>query len=99
MEKIKSMASPFEYENGAYLVLRNQEGQYSLWPSFAQIPDGWTEQFGPENKQSCLAFVETHWTDMRPLSLVEKMKSGATERRLGYFRDGASNSADGVHPK
>ena len=28
------MTNPFEDENGTYVVLINDEGQYSLWPDF-----------------------------------------------------------------
>jgi len=35
------MTNPFEDENGIYHVLINDEGQYSLWPSFIDVPDGW----------------------------------------------------------
>ena len=33
--------NPFDDENGIFLVLVNDEGQYSLWPEFADVPDGW----------------------------------------------------------
>ena len=36
------MTNPFEDENGVYHVLVNGEGQYSLWPSFKEVPQGWT---------------------------------------------------------
>ncbi|NEA37675.1 MbtH family protein, partial [Streptomyces sp. SID13031] len=38
--------NPFEDENGTYFVLRNDEGQHSLWPVFADVPAGWTAGFG-----------------------------------------------------
>ncbi len=36
------MTNPFEDENGIFHVLINEEGQHSLWPSFVDVPDGWT---------------------------------------------------------
>lgn len=67
------MANPFEDENGEYLVLTNQEAQYSLWPSFREIPAGWNA-VGPRGKrQICLEWIEAHWTDMRPKSLIDAM--------------------------
>ncbi|PPK71874.1 MbtH protein [Methylobacter tundripaludum] len=67
------MTSPFEDNESDYLVLINDEGQHSLWPAFRDIPDGWTA-IGPQGKrQDCLDWIETHWTDMRPKSLIEKM--------------------------
>jgi hypothetical protein len=34
------MTNPFEDENGTYVVLINDEGQYSLWPNFIDLPAG-----------------------------------------------------------
>lgn len=74
------MTNPFEDENGTYLVLVNEEGQYSLWPSFRDIPAGWTA-VGPRGKRKeCLDWIEVTWTDMRPLSLVRQMEADAQER-------------------
>jgi MbtH protein len=52
------MVDPFETESGEYLVLRNDEGQFSLWPGFAEVPAGWQVVAGPESRQNCLARVE-----------------------------------------
>lgn len=67
------MKNPFDDEAGTFYVLRNKESQYSLWPSFGEIPDGWSVCNGPGTRASCLEYVEQHWTDMRPSSLVEEM--------------------------
>ena len=67
------MTNPFENPDGVYLVLVNDENQHSLWPSFAEVPAGWTVVHGPESRESCLAYVEENWTDMRPKSLIEAM--------------------------
>ncbi|HYY31830.1 MAG TPA: MbtH family protein [Chthoniobacterales bacterium] len=62
------MPNPFENEESEYLVLMNDEGQCSLWPSAREIPAGWTA-VGPRGKrQDCLNWVEANWTDMRPKS-------------------------------
>jgi MbtH protein len=74
------MTNPFEDENGEFLVLINDEGQYSLWPSFVDIPLGW-RQTGPKGeRKACLAWIEQNWTDMRPLSLVRQMEEDARAR-------------------
>ncbi|MEV8635083.1 MbtH family protein [Streptosporangium sp. NPDC051023] len=65
------MSNPFEEENGSYLVLVNDEGQYSLWPEFAEVPAGWTVAHGPDGRQACLDRVTELWTDMRPKSLID----------------------------
>ncbi|WP_030194612.1 MbtH family protein [Streptomyces sp. NRRL S-87] len=64
------MTNPFENPDGQYLALVNDEGQYSLWPSFAPVPDGWSTALGPAPREECLAFIDATWTDMRPASLV-----------------------------
>ena len=44
------MTNPFEDENGTYIVLINDEGQYSLWPDFIEIPAGWTSVHEPAGR-------------------------------------------------
>jgi uncharacterized protein YbdZ (MbtH family) len=68
------MDNPFDDENGRFFALINEEGQYSLWPTFANIPDGWEVAFGEESRQSCLDYIENNWTDMRPKSLIAEME-------------------------
>jgi uncharacterized protein YbdZ (MbtH family) len=65
--------NPFDDENGEFYALVNDEAQYSLWPTFADVPTGWTVVHGPGTRQAALEFVETTWTDMRPRSLAEQM--------------------------
>jgi MbtH protein len=63
-----------------FKVLVNDEGQYSLWPGAQPAPDGWMEACPPAPKAEALAYVEAHWTDMRPASLREAMARDAAER-------------------
>ncbi|MFI1018849.1 MbtH family protein [Streptomyces sp. NPDC020965] len=65
------MSNPFDAPDGTFLVLVNDEGQHSLWPAFAERPDGWTVVLGETTRDEALVYVETHWTDMRPRSLRE----------------------------
>lgn len=67
------MTNPFEDADGRYLALVNDEGQYSLWPVFVEVPAGWTVARQESTRQECLDFIEQNWTDMRPLSLVREM--------------------------
>jgi MbtH protein len=76
----KALATnPFEDEDGRYYALINDEGQYSLWPAFVDVPEGWTVVHGEESRQSCLDYIEEHWTDMRPKSLIEAMEKYEAE--------------------
>ncbi|MER5935697.1 MbtH family protein [Streptomyces sp. NPDC001928] len=68
------MANPFDDDSGVFRVLVNDEGQHSLWPDFAPVPDGWSTVHGPADRAACLDYVERHWTDMRPRSLAEAMR-------------------------
>jgi MbtH protein len=68
--------NPFDDPEGRFLVLVNDEGQYSLWPSFADVPAGWSVALAETDRQSALDFVEENWTDMRPKSLIEAMERG-----------------------
>lgn len=72
------MTNPFEDEDGAYLVLVNDEGQHSLWPAFAEVPAGWAVAHPEDSRQACLDYVERNWTDLRPKSLIESMAADPT---------------------
>ncbi|WP_190135141.1 MbtH family protein [Streptomyces longispororuber] len=67
------MHNPFDDDNGSYLVLVNAERQHSLWPAAIDVPAGWSTAFGADTRTACLDYVEEHWTDMRPASLVAAM--------------------------
>jgi uncharacterized protein YbdZ (MbtH family) len=66
-------SNPFDDEDGTFLVLANPEEQYSLWPSFAEVPEGWTVVHQESSRAEAVQYVETHWTDMRPKSLRDRV--------------------------
>ncbi|CAM01974.1 MbtH protein [Saccharopolyspora erythraea NRRL 2338] len=72
--------NPFDDENGEFHALVNAEGQYSLWPAFVTVPEGWTVAHGPAGRQACLDHIESAWTDMRPASLVDRAEHGDANR-------------------
>jgi MbtH protein len=63
--------NPFDDPDATFSILVNEDDQHSLWPAFADIPPGWKVVHGPADRQNCLDYVETAWTDMRPTSLRE----------------------------
>lgn len=65
--------NPFDDPEGRFLVLVNDEGQHSLWPSFAEVPGGWVTAFEENTREACLEFIEDRWTDLRPKSLAASM--------------------------
>jgi MbtH protein len=40
---------------------------------FVDVPASWRVVFGESTRTDCLAYVEEHWTDLRPRSLREAM--------------------------
>jgi MbtH protein len=56
-----------------YTVVVNHEEQYSIWPTGSGVPAGWTQVGRQGTKDECLAHIAEVWTDMRPLSLRQKM--------------------------
>ncbi|HEV3429744.1 MAG TPA: MbtH family NRPS accessory protein [Paraburkholderia sp.] len=64
-------------ENAEFEVVINQEEQYSIWPSYKQIPAGWQAVGKKGPKAEVLAYIEEHWTDMRPASLRKAMDAEA----------------------
>ena len=91
--------NPFEDPEANYLVLINDEGQHSLWPVFADVPDGWEVIFGEAGRQECLDFIEKNWTDMRPNSLIRQMEADDTARQASVSGNGASGNGSAAAKK
>jgi MbtH protein len=60
-----------------YKVVINHEEQYSIWPAHRQNPLGWRDAGKSGLKQECLSYIDEVWTDMRPLSLRQRMAAQA----------------------
>lgn len=71
------MTNPFEDNDATYVVLVNDEGQHSLWPTVIEVPAGWKIVHEPTSRQACVDYVNDQWTDMRPLSLVGNDRTGS----------------------
>jgi MbtH protein len=71
-----------------YRVVVNHEEQYSIWPVQRDLPAGWRDAGKEGRKDECLAFINEHWTDMRPLSLRKQM-AAASERAARGRQTGA----------
>ncbi len=63
-----------------YLVVVNHEEQYSIWMADRELPLGWKAVGRSGTKQECLAYIEEVWTDMRPLSLRQRMAEEEKKR-------------------
>jgi len=59
--------------NELFMVLVNEEEQYSFWPKGLSVPNGWRATGTEGTREVCGAYVKSVWTDMRPLSLRKHM--------------------------
>lgn len=67
------VTNPFENKDGLYYVLKNDEGQYSLWPHFIDMPNGWEIVFGQADLLACQDYIETNWKDLIPNSVKKEV--------------------------
>ncbi|MFI5783171.1 MbtH family protein [Nocardia sp. NPDC051570] len=58
-----------------WVVVVNDEEQYSIWFANRDIPAGWRSVEVEGSKDECLSHIERVWTDMRPKSLREKLRN------------------------
>ncbi|MEJ6475014.1 MbtH family protein [Pseudoalteromonas piscicida] len=66
--------SCFDREDEIFIVLINQEEQYSIWPNWKEVPAGWQAVAGVQgSKADVQRYINEHWTDMRPASLRQWM--------------------------
>ena len=63
----------WDSEDTIFRVVVNHEEQYSIWPDYKELPNGWREAGKVGKKQECLKYIDEVWTDMRPLSLRRHM--------------------------
>ena len=67
-----------ETDDLRYCVVMNHEQQYSIWPEYTALPNGWQAVGTVGGKQQCLDYIKEVWTDMRPLSLRQAMAAAET---------------------
>jgi len=63
------MQNDDQLNQNEYLVLINDEEQYSIWLERLPIPGGWRSVGMQGSREECTSFVDNNWTDMRPKSL------------------------------
>jgi MbtH protein len=66
----------FDDDTIDYLVVINDEEQYSIWPADRERPAGWHAVGEARSREACLTYIEQVWTDMRPKSLREALAAG-----------------------
>jgi len=72
-----SMAVQNQPSEEMYLVVINDEEQYSIWREDRSVPAGWRAIGRRGTRAECLQHIEDVWTDMRPLSLRKRMADNA----------------------
>lgn len=65
-----------------YKVVVSDEEQYSVWAADRPNPAGWRDAAKSGSKSECLAYIKEVWTDMRPLTLRNKMNNSASVSEL-----------------
>ncbi|MGH7281909.1 MAG: MbtH family protein [Polyangiaceae bacterium] len=65
----------------AYVVVMNDEEQYSIWLADKEIPAGWRAMGKRGPKAECLAHIKEVWTDMRPKSLRDAIAEDAAKQK------------------
>jgi MbtH protein len=66
MQGARDVSNPFDDQDGAFVVLINEQGQHSLWPAATETPAGWSIACQQTGRQACIEFINNNWTDMRP---------------------------------
>jgi MbtH protein len=57
-----------------YAVVVNHEEQYTIWAVERAMAPGWRATGKSGSKAECLDHIKRTWSDMRPLSLRNKMQ-------------------------
>lgn len=50
----------------SFAVVRNDRGQYSIWPANLTAPAGWRPAGFTGSRSDCLAHIAQVWIDLRP---------------------------------
>jgi MbtH protein len=58
--------NPFDDQRGMFVVLINDQGQYSLWPAATEVPAGWSVAHEQDGRDACIEYIGKNWRDMRP---------------------------------
>lgn len=77
LTKEASMTEDNDDQHG-YLVVVNDEEQYSIWWQDRALPSGWQPEGTRGSRRDCLDHIDRVWVDMRPRSLRERMAHSDT---------------------
>lgn len=57
-----------------FLIVVNEQEQYSIWPVDKSLPNGWMSISEPGKKEECFEQINRLWLDMRPKSLRDQCR-------------------------
>lgn len=61
-----AFSNPFDDPLGAFYILRNTQGQFSLWPQHCALPAGWQMVCEPQPQDACQQWLATNWHTLTP---------------------------------
>ena len=70
----RSATLPAMGEDGRFVVVMNDEEQYSILLTDEIVPDGWHLCAVTGPKKECLEWIDAHWTDPRPKSVRARLE-------------------------
>lgn len=83
-----------------HAVVRNDNGQYAIWPGDLTVPAGWRQVHGPAGRADCRDRVEREW---RPAELgfpdgapVRRAAAGFADTVHGLFRARVAHDPEAV---
>lgn len=72
-DTLQTRVDAYTIDGDLFTVLINDEEQYSIWPAKKAVPAGWKDLGFTGSKAEVSAYIDKHWTDMRPASLRREM--------------------------
>jgi MbtH protein len=57
------------HQDERFLVVVDDEQQYSIWPARQALPAAWRDAAFAGARAECLAHIAREWSDLRPLSV------------------------------
>ncbi|MDQ9213480.1 MbtH family protein [Escherichia marmotae] len=70
-----AFSNPFDAPQGAFYVLRNAQGQFSLWPQPCALPAGWDVVCEPQSQQACQQWLEANWHTLTPANFTQPQEA------------------------
>nr|WP_223243625.1 amino acid adenylation domain-containing protein [Streptomyces sp. CBMA123] len=84
-----------DVNSGRHAVVRNDDGQYALWPAEpgdVPLPTGWRQVYGPAGRARCRAWVERNV----PALAGPSARAGFAETVHGLFRARAAHDPTAI---